>query len=849
MAYYSLLRVVILASLWTSCSLASYEEILDENILIPINEGYYQKSDDIKKNDSFIGPYTRSYSGEKISESGDFDFISYDEDSPQLVSILGPDNTCEFVEVKEDSTSLLSNKHNILNSASSPKLPESASFDNGIMNQLKGRDINAAPYRYCGNLFITFPHAKGNKNSPGRASGSGILIGPNHVLTAGHNIFHHEKGGWAREVIFTPAQHKANKPFGETKGVILKTFKNWIMGAGTNYDYDMGLIILDEPIGYKAGWAGLISIDDSFFSPFFQEENKEPIYLQIVGYPEKKVRVKTQGGTFKISEARMYEHSGGIKKYEEKRLYYEINTKPGQSGSPVIVHIEKGNGTENLEGYYVVGVHTHGFNETVQANEGTRLTTSKLECILKEISKFMLLAPSTSSFSYGFKNIKQPLSSLNVSEQITDLLPEQMSTTILNETSEEESLTLLHYFKDNLKEEHPIKKTAREATSSFMETRERPLFESLGSENMYLDHVIKGGTPVTYFTALSIDGGGIRDLIPALLLEYFAKQIPGHYMHELFDYIGGASAGGLIALGLTTPSVIEPSKPHLSPSDIVDLFENQFKEAVHQSYLAKFFLSPINPLYNARYDPTRLDALLQRNFNAQYFHQSLTNTVIPVLECESSKTFIFDSYHAKRLINNRLDVEIPAWEIGRSTTAAPTYFPPYTLEFKKGNKHLFSKTFMDSPQNNNPANFVAKHLYQWAQREQFIIKDQNIIMLSLGTGYIKQSKPFPKNSGTIGMLGPILDNLITHANSTIDHTLRYRLKTNFYRVNPLFDELCAIDAPSPGNISNLKTVAEAHYDQIDEFIAGDNSIFRKILETGEFRAKPLDQKGKGKERL
>ncbi|MBN9343684.1 MAG: hypothetical protein BGO76_01725 [Caedibacter sp. 38-128] len=274
MAYYSLLIGMLLSPLWISCSIASYEETFDENIILSIKEGYYQESDYIKKNDSSIGPYTRSYLGEKISESGDLDFISYDEDSPQLVSILGPDNTCEFVELKEGSISSLSNKHNILSSTSSPKVPESAPFDNGFMNQLKGRDINAAPYRYCGNLFITFPHAKGNKSSLGRALGSGILIGPNHVLTVGHNVFDHERGGWAQEVIFTPAQHKASKPFGETKGVILKTFKNWITGAGTNYDYDMGLIILDEPVGYKAGWAGLIGIDDSFFSSFIQEEKK-----------------------------------------------------------------------------------------------------------------------------------------------------------------------------------------------------------------------------------------------------------------------------------------------------------------------------------------------------------------------------------------------------------------------------------------------------------------------------------------------------------------------------------------------------------------------------------------------
>lgn len=49
----------------------------------------------------------------------------------------------------------------------------------------------------------------------------------------------------------------------------------------------------------------------------------------------------------------------------------------------------------------------------------------------------------------------------------------------------------------------------------------------------------------------SIDGGGIRGIIPLKVLEYIERQT-GKQIHELFHVIGGTSPGGIIALGLTS---------------------------------------------------------------------------------------------------------------------------------------------------------------------------------------------------------------------------------------------------------------------------------------------------------
>ena len=47
---------------------------------------------------------------------------------------------------------------------------------------------------------------------------------------------------------------------------------------------------------------------------------------------------------------------------------------------------------------------------------------------------------------------------------------------------------------------------------------------------------------------LSIDGGGIRGIIPALLLSEIERQTQ-RPIAELFDLIAGTSTGGILALG------------------------------------------------------------------------------------------------------------------------------------------------------------------------------------------------------------------------------------------------------------------------------------------------------------
>ena len=82
---------------------------------------------------------------------------------------------------------------------------------------------------------------------------------------------------------------------------------------------------------------------------------------------------------------------------------------------------------------------------------------------------------------------------------------------------------------------------------------------------------------------LSIDGGGIRGIIPALVIAHLErKQKPAS---ELFDLMVGTSTGGMLALGLSLEG--EGGAPLFNARKMVKLYEARGDEIFEQSLWRK----------------------------------------------------------------------------------------------------------------------------------------------------------------------------------------------------------------------------------------------------------------------
>ncbi|KAJ0086411.1 hypothetical protein Patl1_09005 [Pistacia atlantica] len=84
--------------------------------------------------------------------------------------------------------------------------------------------------------------------------------------------------------------------------------------------------------------------------------------------------------------------------------------------------------------------------------------------------------------------------------------------------------------------------------------------------------------PPTYgnlITVLSIDGGGIRGIIPATIITFLESELQKldgeeARLADYFDVIAGTSTGGLVTAMLTTPN--EQNRPLFAAKDIKDFY-------------------------------------------------------------------------------------------------------------------------------------------------------------------------------------------------------------------------------------------------------------------------------------
>jgi len=86
------------------------------------------------------------------------------------------------------------------------------------------------------------------------------------------------------------------------------------------------------------------------------------------------------------------------------------------------------------------------------------------------------------------------------------------------------------------------------------------------------------------YPILSIDGGGIRGIIPATILVAI-ERFTNEPIASLFQLIGGTSTGGILTLGLTKPRLDEPRLPEYRAQDLLNLYTEQHHQIFRRNPL------------------------------------------------------------------------------------------------------------------------------------------------------------------------------------------------------------------------------------------------------------------------
>ena len=290
---------------------------------------------------------------------------------------------------------------------------------------------------------------------------------------------------------------------------------------------------------------------------------------------------------------------------------------------------------------------------------------------------------------------------------------------------------------------------------------------------------------------LAIDGGGIRGIIPAIILAELQKRL-GIDLYEAFDLIAGTSTGGIIALGIGTPS--KGGQPYF-PDDLLNLYL-QYGPAIFKTTI----LTPAEQLLSPKYSPDGLEEVLAEFFQATEFKTALTPLLISSYDLQGQLPFFFKSHRIAFDPNYNWNVT----DIARATSAAPTYFPP--LHLTKGAKDytlVDGGVFVNNP--SMAANAEARHLYPDATE---------FVVVSVGTGDRNDSITYAqaKDWGLVGWAKQIVPVFMDSVSESVHYELKLMPGFTYYRlqVPNLQGAEAEMDDVTAQNLANLQSSAQQY---------------------------------------
>jgi patatin-like phospholipase/acyl hydrolase len=301
-------------------------------------------------------------------------------------------------------------------------------------------------------------------------------------------------------------------------------------------------------------------------------------------------------------------------------------------------------------------------------------------------------------------------------------------------------------------------------------------------------------------TILSIDGGGMRGIIPALLLAEIERRTQKP-ISQLFNLIAGTSTGGILTLGMVKPDA--QGLPAYSAQQGVTLYETQGERIFSRSIWHR--IHAVDNAAEEKYLSEGIETVLDEYFGETRLKQALTDVLITSYDIERRMAFFFKSRKAK------LDpaYDFPMKKVARATSAAPTYFEPVKIQAPGVNDYY---ALVDGGvHSNNPA------MCALAEAKVAFPDADDFLVVSLGTGEMTRPIPYDqaKGWGLVGWVRPLIDIMFDGMINTVDYELRQLLPDReggkrYYRFQARLNEDSGnIDDADRLSLRELRLLAEA----------------------------------------
>lgn len=269
------------------------------------------------------------------------------------------------------------------------------------------------------------------------------------------------------------------------------------------------------------------------------------------------------------------------------------------------------------------------------------------------------------------------------------------------------------------------------------------------------------------FRILSIDGGGIRGIIPGQILVALERELQRRdgaeaRLADYFDLVAGTSTGGILACILLCPDAA--GRPRFTAREAVDLYLEHGDEIFDVPFFHR--LRTVGGTADEKYPAAALEQTLESYFGDLQLKQLLKPCLIPAYDIRKRRAVFFTQHDAGRASRNYL-----VRNVARATSAAPTYFEVACIE----SMARVPRPLIDGGVfANNPA------LCAYAEaRKRFKKTASRMAILSLGTGDVRKPYEYEeaKDWGPIGWAKPLIDIMMSAVSETVHYQLRQIYET------------------------------------------------------------------------
>jgi uncharacterized protein len=334
------------------------------------------------------------------------------------------------------------------------------------------------------------------------------------------------------------------------------------------------------------------------------------------------------------------------------------------------------------------------------------------------------------------------------------------------------------------------------------------------------------------FCILSLDGGGLRGVVPLTILKTIEAKT-GKRIHELFNFIAGTSTGGLITAAISIKNPIDPVTPLYTLDDIMDVYVQRGHEIFPERNKINNLLHDAEDLFKPKFSDAGIKGVFTDVLKNYRMLDCLNDVMMCSYDLNNNVPLFFKSRTARSIAQQNALL----YDVCRATSAGPSYLPSYEFVYPNDTEDPNRNCIDGGVYVNNPSmaalvEFSKYHAeYLPSSTNDTDIDYNNVFVLSLGTGSFtgKVNNSDTMNKGEIYWAQQISDIMMRGVNRATDYEMGEMMEYgNYLRLSIAIDNNVHSDMANSSSETTQYLVAATN-DMLVQKDKDINSFLSKML--------------------